>query len=583
MKYSINPKIDNFLPYDIAVLKARGVENPKGYLNPGWEHYLDASVLDNIVPACMLLRKHFTSPTSRIALIVDSDMDGICSAAMVYLWAKNFFPTKEITYLLHEGKQHGLEDMMERLEDFNFVIIPDAGSNDYEFHRELKSMGTDILVLDHHEAEKYSEDAVVVNNQLSKRYANKNLCGSGVVLKFLHFYEHHFYGDDFIGQTHLGLADSLFDLAAAATISDVMSLTTTENRFIVSKGLANITNYGLKTFVEKQAYSLKGKVTPIGIAFYIAPIVNAILRVGTYEDKDLLFRAFIRGRDTEPSTKRGHKPGEVEIVAEKAFRIGTNCRSKQNKLMDLGEKLILNDIYERGLDTYPIIFVDLSDELAATIPSELTGLIAMRINNDFNKPTLIGRFGNNNCIKGSIRNNSKNGLDFKEFLLESSCFEFVEGHANAAGFSIPITQVEELLNYSTYKLHDVDLSESIYVVDYEFTQDMLHEIDILADEVMSHGDIWGNDVEAPKIAIKDILINSSDVMIMGKDKDSAKVTVDGIEIVKFKDADFVAKIQEYPMFRLTAVGEVGINEFAGRTTSQFIIRDYELANAKYDF
>ena len=583
MKYSINPKIDKFLPYDIAILKARGVENPKGYLKPVIAHFHDSALLDNIVPACMLLRKHFTSPTSRIALIVDSDMDGICSAAMVYLWARNFFPDKEIQYFLHSGKQHGLEDMMDKLEDFNFVIVPDAGSNDYEYHRELKSMGTDILVLDHHEAERYSDDALVVNNQLSKKYPNKNLCGAGVVLKFLHFYEHHFYGDDFIGQEALAISDRMFDLAAAATISDVMSLTTTENRYIVYRGLNNIVNYGLKTFIEKQAYSLKGKVTPVGIAFYIAPIVNAILRVGTDEDKDLLFRAFIRGRDTEPSTKRGHKPGEVEIVAEKAFRIGTNCRSKQNKLMDLGEKLILNDIFERGLDQYPIIFVDLSDELAATIPSELTGLIAMRINNDFNKPTLIGRFGNNDCIKGSIRNNSKNGLDFKEFLLESGCFEFVEGHANAAGFSIPSAQVDDLLSYSTYKLHDVDLSESIYVVDYEFTQDMLEEINILADEVVTHGDIWGNDVEAPKIALKDILINSNDVMIMGKDKDSAKVTIDGIEIVKFKDADFVAQIQKYPTLRLTAVGEVGINEFGGRTTSQFIIKDYEIANAKYDF
>lgn len=72
-------------------------------------------------------------------------------------------------------------------------------------------------------------------------------------------------------------------------------------------------------------------------------------------------------------------------------------------------------------------------------------------------------------------------------------------------------------------------------------------------------------------------------MIMGKDKDSAKVTIDGIEIVKFKDADFVAQIQKYPTLRLTAVGEVGINEFGGRTTSQFIIKDYEIANAKYDF
>jgi single-stranded-DNA-specific exonuclease len=44
------------------------------------------------------------------------------------------------------------------------IVMPDSSSNDYEQHKELKERGYDILVLDHHEADHYSEDAVVVNN-----------------------------------------------------------------------------------------------------------------------------------------------------------------------------------------------------------------------------------------------------------------------------------------------------------------------------------------------------------------------------------------------------------------------------------
>ena len=44
----------------------------------------------------------------------------------------------EIDYLLHEGKQHGLEDhidwILENKDKYNLIIEPDAGSNDYEYH-----------------------------------------------------------------------------------------------------------------------------------------------------------------------------------------------------------------------------------------------------------------------------------------------------------------------------------------------------------------------------------------------------------------------------------------------------------------
>jgi single-stranded-DNA-specific exonuclease len=44
------------------------------------------------------------------------------------------------------------------------VLIPDAGSNDYEQHKLLKERGIPAIVFDHHEAEKISEDAIIINN-----------------------------------------------------------------------------------------------------------------------------------------------------------------------------------------------------------------------------------------------------------------------------------------------------------------------------------------------------------------------------------------------------------------------------------
>jgi hypothetical protein len=52
---------------------------------------------------------------------------------------------------------------------------------------------------------------------------------------------------------------------------------------------------------------LKEGVTPFGVAFYIAPYVNATIRVGTQEEKMLMFESMLdfKAYDRIPSTKRG--------------------------------------------------------------------------------------------------------------------------------------------------------------------------------------------------------------------------------------------------------------------------------------
>jgi single-stranded-DNA-specific exonuclease len=100
--------------------------------------------------------------------------------------------TFTLKYHIPEGKEHGLSTIMNWFPESgngNLIILPDSSSNDYEQHKELKERGYDILVLDHHEAERYSEDAIVVNNQLSKKYNNKYLSGVGIVFKFFEYWE----------------------------------------------------------------------------------------------------------------------------------------------------------------------------------------------------------------------------------------------------------------------------------------------------------------------------------------------------------------------------------------------------------
>ena len=50
------------------------------------------------------------------------------------------------------------------------------------------NLGTSVLVLDHHITDtELSENAVIINNQLSPNYKNKELTGAGVVYQFCRY------------------------------------------------------------------------------------------------------------------------------------------------------------------------------------------------------------------------------------------------------------------------------------------------------------------------------------------------------------------------------------------------------------
>lgn len=70
---------------------------------------------------------------------------------------------------------------------------------------------------------------------------------------------------------------------------------------------------------------------------------------------------------------------------------------------------------------------------------------------------------------------------------------------------------------------------------------------------------------------------------MGKNKDSVKISTDGIAFVRFKDEDFVEKVQKYNTGLLTVYGKTNLNEYIGEYTPQIIIEDYDISNARAMF
>ena len=124
-------------------------------------------------------------------VICDCDCDGFTSAALLLNYLFKIYPSwvsNHVKWYVHEGKQHGLEDVMDYINQkkFSLIICPDSSSNDYELHNELLHRGIRTLVLDHHEAEAISSNACIINNQLSD-YPNKELSGVGVTWQFCRY------------------------------------------------------------------------------------------------------------------------------------------------------------------------------------------------------------------------------------------------------------------------------------------------------------------------------------------------------------------------------------------------------------
>ena len=582
--YSTNP--DKALK---ELLQDRGVQDIEDFMNPSQICELNPYGLENINAAADKLLYHLRRG-SKILFVIDCDVDGFTSSSILWLYIKHTFPEADLEFTVHEHKQHGLDDKVDWITDeakWDLVVVPDAGSYDVEEHRLLGEMGMDVIVLDHHE-QLYDPqgnpiisnlpNTIVVNNQLSPNYTNKSLCGAGVVYKFCEVL------DDKLG---IQLAHNYIDLAALGEIADVMDRTNIETNYIMIEGLKNIHNEGFRTLIEAQSFSLKEKavspypgLTPIDVAFYIAPLINAITRVGSIAEKEAMFYCFIEPNKALQSTKRGARAGDIEYAAEQTARIGKNAKSRQDRLKEQALGIIDFKIQKDELDDNNIILVELDG--SDNIPQELTGLVAMNVVSKYHKPVMIGRRNNNNEIQGSIRSDGNfAGLpSFKKFLEESGLVTYTAGHDNAAGWGLNGDKLNALLNYANKHLNATDF-ENCYTVDYILDGEEYNDELLLA--LAEHPEYFGNHIDEPYVVIKNIPLMN--IAVMGTNKDSMKISYNGIDYVKFKDEDFIEKIQNNRAKKLTIYGRPNLNDWMGKKSVQVFITDYELVedNSKYDF
>lgn len=573
MRYQLIAPRDEAMSAVEQVLHNRGIklEDMERFKYPSQNDIVDPLCLEHMHEGVQMLMKH-VGQNDKIFIQVDSDCDGYTSAAILINYLNCLFPhfvQTKISYRIHDGKQHGLlTDTIP--EDIKLVIAPDSSSNDYEEHEELHNRGIDVLVLDHHEAEKYSEFACVINNQMCD-YPTKALSGAGVVYKFC------CYMDSLLGTSY---ADDYVDLATAGIIADVMPLKDFEIRQIILKGMQGFRNPLLKTMVAEDNFHFQGKaLTPFNIAWYIAPYINAITRSGTQSEKQVVFESMIEflAYKTVPSTKRGCK-GQFETRVEQAVRTCKNVKNRQTKSKDGAMDAVLQTIKDENLLEHKILAIRLDPKYAAD--KNLTGLIANGLLDTFCRPILIlnkVEEEGKTYWRGSGRGYDKANLgSLRDLLEQSGLVEYAQGHAMAFGVSIPEENCDALVQYVDEAYKDFDCTP-IYSVDliWDGTKDLSSKAFA---EIADEEKIWGKGVEDPLIAIEGFRVYGRQLRLFGLEKGKPTLNIqldDGSSLVKFKSSE-----EEYELLH-SDLGYVIINAVGTCTRSnwgipQFMITDYEI-------
>lgn len=463
----------------------------------------------------------------KIYVYGDPDCDGVTSLSIIVNYLKIY--TKNIDYISNQRKEgHGIKP--EKVpKDCDLLIAVDSSTNAINECKEVSEF-CDIIILDHHETDVVNNYAIIVNPQICD-YENKFLSGATVCYQFCRAF-------DEVNQYQF--ADNFLDLACVGMIGDMMRLDNIENRAIAYHGLKFIHdmcqgntfegNSGLcKLFKE-----LKKDFMPTtqDISYYIAPCINAVVRLGDIYDIIKLFTS-----DDEDECKK-----IVKQVVE---------MNNDRKVLT---RDIAKDIIKRGLinEEDKIIIIDGTE---FGYDSAMFGLIANQIASEYQRPCLFGMLRDGE-FRGSGRSFGED-VKLRSELKSSGLFTLAEGHEPSFGVGFKIENLDKIKETFNHKFKEFFIEPSI-VYDLELNYEDLTEYNLKLIDGMSK--ICGEGFEPPKFLIKNLVIDDCDKI--GKDKNHTKIIIEDeldLNIMKFNTEENLSQY-EFSDF-INVVGSIGLNYF----------------------
>lgn len=423
-------KINN-IPVDKDILKilfSRGIKSPgeiRDFLNPKLENLQNPNKLYDVEKSVKIIREAIRK-NKNIWIYGDYDVDGITSTAVLYLALKELGAENVSYYIPIRDEGYGLNnDALKKIKDSGgeLVITVDCGITAFEEIKFANSINLPVIITDHHnlQGKKVPEALAVINpKRVENEYTFESLAGVGTVFMLvLSLFESYGKKEE---------AFEYLDLVSIGTIADIVPLLS-ENRILTKFGLEKLPftkNRGLAFLLyklfnsgENKGNNPKSEYSTYDVGFIIAPVFNA---AGRLKDAKMVVKLLTSDNNRE-----------IEIIVKELINKNFERKELQSRIVEMIEKNI-----EKNKINEDFVIIDYSPEYHHGI----IGIAASKIVDTYYKPVIIMEVKEDEGIAvGSCR--SIEGFNILN-ALQSMPELFVKfgGHAGAAGFTIPIKNIE---------------------------------------------------------------------------------------------------------------------------------------------
>ena len=427
------------------------VEKAKRFLSPGKEGFFNPFLLKGMQGAVDRIRKA-KEVNENVLIFGDYDADGVCATTVLKNCLADFSIIPEI-YIPERDEGYGLNvERVKKLSSekrIDLLITVDCGISDKDKIEELKSLGIDVIVTDHHEPPEEIPNCICINPKIKgQKYPFNGLCGAGVAYKL---------GYALIGKK----ADNYLDFVALATVADSMDLIS-ENRDIVTEGLKLFNNTKSLRLPFKYLIGENTKqITAQTFMYTLAPRVNAGGRMGDAKCALDLFNE----KDEQKIYELAVKLNEYNL----ARQVACDDIYKEAKEKISAEKLDSRKIILVGDTNWKVGFV---------------GIVAAKLVEDYSRPVIVFA-GQDGHFKGSAR--SVDGINIHDALTEAKdLLVAFGGHSQAAGVAVEHKNYNALYDFLENYVNSLDFStkeeKSIEVdmlIDYPISMRFAREVDMM--------------------------------------------------------------------------------------------------------
>lgn len=451
---------------------------------------LDNNMMRNTTKTLKVLEKSLEK-ADKIYILVDPDVDGYASSALMYQYVSIKKPSVEIKLALPDGKVHGIGSRLtEDMKRSDLVIIPDSSVNDTQQLEELLKT-TPVVLLDHHVIQEpqrlkpllKKDNFGIMSTQFQKGF--DNLTGAGVVFELI--------------RQDLPVFDKMSKNAITVTalgqVADASDVT--------DKYVRGIVNSGIDIRGNKLYNNIMGDNSVIrDLSFNLIPKLNAVSRIGSKEDttKSVLALANMLPHETKLVKKRqvkGKPSKEIEIDEYEIFsRELSSIKRKQDKLVES----VLEDIDVINNDSvYFGVF-------STNYPISVSGLIANKAQDRYQKPAFVVQ-EIDDMYKGSLRcNGNFNLLSWVNNNTEAEAI----GHEQAAGFFLDTNLFDSFIQASKDTLKQQDSFIDVLTIIED------DELDKTIYQISLNLDLFGGKLRVPKIGFRLKDVNFADMSFRGE-------------------------------------------------------------------